>query len=217
MKKFKLIAAAMALVIAGLATMAADHIDAPAVTSTNFDIADLFVFESPADPSNMVFAVTSQGLLSPNATKDAAFDENVMIEFNIDNDGDNVEDLLIQGVVRDGKMITFGPFAPTTTGLNSTITTSANRVDTDITAYGEAKITNTNGGVKTFAGPRDDPFFFDLGAFQAILGGQATGFNDPGTDTFAGTNVLAYVVELPKTMLGTSDMINVWVETKRKN
>jgi hypothetical protein len=35
--------------------------------------------------------------LSPNATA-AAFNENVMIEINIDNTGDNVEDLVIQAI-----------------------------------------------------------------------------------------------------------------------
>jgi hypothetical protein len=38
-------------------------------------------------------------LLSPNATA-AAFNENVMIEINIDNTGDNVEDLVIQAIKR---------------------------------------------------------------------------------------------------------------------
>jgi hypothetical protein len=39
-------------------------------------------------------------LLSPNATAAAAFNENVMIEINIDNTGDNVEDLVIQAIKR---------------------------------------------------------------------------------------------------------------------
>jgi hypothetical protein len=34
-----------------------------------------------------------------------------------------------------------------------------------------AAVTSTQNGMKFFAGPRDDPFFFDLGQFQAILGG----------------------------------------------
>jgi hypothetical protein len=38
-------------------------------------------------------------LLSPNATAAAAFNENVMIEINIDT-GDNVEDLVIQAIKR---------------------------------------------------------------------------------------------------------------------
>jgi hypothetical protein len=46
-------------------------------------------------------------LLSPNATA-AAFNENVMIEINIDNTGDNVEDLVIQAIKKDDKMYFFG-------------------------------------------------------------------------------------------------------------
>jgi hypothetical protein len=48
------------------------------------------------------------------------------------------------------------------------------------------------------------------------LNGTATGFNNPGTDTFAGTNVLATIIEVPKSLLGTSATINVWAETKKK-
>jgi hypothetical protein len=70
--------------------------------------------------------------------------------------------------------------------------------------------------MKFFAGPRDDPFFFDLGQFQAILGGTATAFKNPGVDTFAGSNVLSVVVEVPKAMLGTASTLNVWAETKKK-
>ena len=66
------------------------------------------------------------------------------------------------------------------------------------------------------AGPRDDPFFFDLNQFKAILGGTASGFNNPGTDSFAGTNVLSTIIELPKSLLGSSSSINVWAETKQK-
>jgi hypothetical protein len=51
-------------------------------------------------------------LLSPNATAAAAFNENVMIEINIDNTGDNVEDLVIQAIKKDDKMYFFGPYAP---------------------------------------------------------------------------------------------------------
>jgi hypothetical protein len=50
------------------------------------------------ETANLVFAVNTQGL-SPNATAAAAFNENVMIEINIDNTGDNV-DLVIQAMKR---------------------------------------------------------------------------------------------------------------------
>lgn len=206
----------LSLIIAsGLILVAADHIDAPAVTGNAADITDFYAFQGN-DANNMVFAVNTQGLLSPNATGAATFNENVMIEINIDNTGDNVEDLVIQAIKRDGKMYFFGPYKPSMTGKSSMIDTKAASGDVDITAYGSSPITSTYSGMKFFAGPRDDPFFFDLGQFQAILGGTAPGFNNPGTDTFAGTNVLAVVVEVPKSMLGGSGTLNVWAETKKK-
>lgn len=205
-----------ALAVAMTLFLSADHIDAPKVTSTAQDIADYYAFESPSSSDNMVFVATVQGLLTPGTTGTAQFDENTLIEFNIDNDGDNVEDLVIQAIPRDGNMIVFGPVAPTMKGTESTILESADRVDVAITAYGEDAVIGSNNGVQVFAGPRDDPFFFDLGAYSEILAGNATGFNDPGTDTFAGTNVLAVVVEVPKSTLGNAATLNTWVETKTK-
>ena len=98
----------------------------------------------------------------------------------------------------------------------STVKTNATAGSVEISKYGESAITAQQNGMKFFAGPRDDPFFFDLAQFKAILAGHATGFNNPGTDTFAGTNVLSLVVELPKSLLGSSSTINVWAETKTK-
>ena len=67
-----------------------------------------------------------------------------------------------------------------------------------------------------FAGPRDDPFFFDLDQYHAILAGKAPGFNNPGKDAFAGTNVMSVVVEVPKKLLNSTGKINVWLTTKKK-
>lgn len=202
--------------VSGLILVAADHIDAPATMSGDAgDITDVYAFQGQ-NTSNLVFAVNTQGLLSPNATGAATFKDNVMVEINIDNNGDNVEDLVIQAIKRDDKMYFFGPVAPGTTGTTSTIKTTAASGNVTISQYGATALTAEQNGMKFFAGPRDDPFFFDLGQFQAILGGTATGFNNPGKDTFAGTNVMSIVVEVPKTMLGSSSTINVWAETKKK-
>src|SRR5712691_1464456 len=73
----------------------------------------------------------------------------------------------------------------------------------------------TRGGIKVFAGVRDDPFFFDLAQFKKIVAGMATRFNNPGTDAFAGTNVLAIVIELPSSMLGAT-RLGVWGSTSRQ-
>ena len=215
MKKTKILLGLSFVAISGLVLIAADHADAPAVTGNANDITDVYAFQGQ-DTNNMVFVVNTQGLLSPGASAAAAFNENVMTEINIDNTGDNVEDLVIQAIKRDGKMYFFGPIAPGTTGTSSTVKTLAASGSVDISAYGGTAITSTSNGMKFFAGPRDDPFFFDLNQFKAILAGTATGFNNPGTDTFAGTNVLATIVEVPKSMLGTSATINVWAETKQK-
>lgn len=216
MKKTKMILGLSLAVISGLILVAADHIDAPSTSTGDAgDITDVYTFQGQ-DPNNLVFAVNTQGLLSPNATAMATFKENVMIEINIDNTGDNVEDLVIQAIKRGNKMYFFGPYAPTTTGTSSTINKSAASGEVTVSAYGATPSIATKDGMTFFAGPRDDPFFFDLGQFKAILAGTATGFNSTGTDTFAGTNVLSIVVEVPKSKLGNSTSLNIWAETKKK-
>lgn len=196
--------------------VAADHIDAPAVSGGPADITDLYVFQSPENSSNLVFAANIQGLLDPVTTSTASFDPNLMLEFNIDNDGDNVEDLVIQCFYENDQLWVYGPAAPKSTGTQSRPITDAQNIRTSITRYNASPMVAQGNGIKAFAGPRDDPFFFDFTQYTAILDGTATGFNNPGNDTFAGTNVLSTVVEVPKSQLGGSGTLNVWVETKRK-
>jgi len=210
------------IAVLGGVIFAADHIDAPAVTgpgstSPANDITDIYAFQSPADNSKMVFVLNTQGLLSPAASASAAFSKNVMYEINIDNTGDNVEDLVIQCLVQNGKMRVYGPVAVVTPGTTSTVKTSGPLTEVDVTAYGAASPTIGNSsGILAFAGPRDDPFFFDLVRFKEIIAGTQAGFRIPGIDAFAGTNVMSIVVEVPKSMLGSAASINVWGETKSK-
>jgi len=216
MKKTKMVLGLSLVAISGLVFMAADHADAPAVTGNASDITDVYAFQGQ-DTNNMVFVVNTQGLLTPAGTAAASFNENVMLEINIDNNGDNVEDLVIQAIKRGDKMYFFGPTAPGTTGASSTVKTAAAAGSVAISSYGATAITATQNGMKFFAGPRDDPFFFDLDQFKAVLAGTASSFDNPGTDTFGGTNVLATVIEVPKSMLGgTGASINIWAETKKK-
>jgi len=223
MKKKLLLGSLLGIVLAGGILIAADHIDAPAVTgpgstSPGNDITDIYAFQSPADISKMVLVLNTQGLLSPGASATASFPSNVMYEFNIDNTGDNVEDLVIQCLVQGGKMRVYGPVAVGTPGLASTVKTSGPATEVNVTAYGAASpnIGSNGNGTRVFAGPRDDPFFFDLVRFREVIAGTQPGFRNPGVDTFAGTNVMSIVVEVPKTLLGTAATINVWGETKSK-
>jgi hypothetical protein len=79
-------------------------------------------------------------------------------------------------------------------------------------------ITDVQGGGRVFAGPRDDPFFFDLASFirwRDPDGDGAFTYTGPttfdGVDFFKGTNVSTIVLELPDSWLGSS--ANYWVTT----
>ena len=218
MKKRKVLLTVLAAVVAvtGGIIYAADHLDAPAVSNQTTDITDVYVFNGE-NTNNLVFVANTQGLLSPSATGAAKFDEKTLIEFNIDNNGDNVEDLVLQAIVMNGKMRVYGPYRPTATGTRSVIVPSAFTVQADITPYGQAAKIGEENGIKVFAGPRDDPFFFDLVQYQKVITGAASGFNNPGDDTFKGTNVMSIVIEVPKSRLGagSTGALSVWAESKK--
>jgi hypothetical protein len=72
-------------------------------------------------------------------------------------------------------MYFFGPYAPGTTGTSSTIKTSAASGSVAISKYGAAAVTSTQNGMK-FSWDLETIHSFDLGQFQAILGGTATAF-----------------------------------------
>ncbi len=215
-KQFLFTALATAgITICGL-ILAADHIDTPTVTGKSTDITDVYAFRGQ-DPNNIVFVANTQGLLSPAATSGAQFDSNTLLEFNIDNNNDNVEDLVIQATYSNGKIQFYGPVKPTTTGTRSQLEGNVT-VEVPVTAYGAGSPSvGSKNGISVFAGPRDDPFFFDLDRFKKIIAGQETSFRNPGVDAFAGTNVLSLIIELPKSLLNASGgKINLWLETKKK-
>jgi len=235
MKKTKIVAAigGIGLVILSIVMIAADHVDAPNIVGTSMDIGDLYAFEGD-NPDNTVFVVTLQGMLTPgNVTDNANFDEDVLIELNIDNSGDFVEDLVIQAVKRGDSMYFFGPAAPIETGLNSEVLTSANMNFVRISTSDET-FTQLNDGMSFFAGPRRDPFFMDFNRSQEVLSGAAApeGFFPEGqsSDFFNELNILAIVIEVPNAMLGSAPThiggsvgisglppaYNVWVSAKRK-
>lgn len=231
-KKTVSIAAIIGLLVVTPFLISGDHLDTPATFGTTSDITSFYAFEGE-NPNNIVLIANLQGLLPPGtATENAQFDEDVLIEFNIDTTGDLSEDLVIQAIKRGDTMYFFGPVAPFSTGIQSEIATFApedRRGKVAIsagTSDAEAIVSESN-GIKFFAGPRDDPFFFDLNRFNAIVASEVSGFNAEGNDTFAGSNVLSIAIELPKSILGagstqtnpfepTTPVLSMWVESKRK-
>ena len=236
MKKTKLftVIGVFSLLLLSLTFMSLDHVDATNVTGTSSDIADFYAFEGD-NPDNTVFVVTIQGILAPGGvTENAVFDEDVLIEFNIDNTGDFVEDLVIQAIKRGDSIYFFGPAPPNQTGLESDVLTSAATHLVQISTTQESFITNED-GMSFFAGPRREPSYFDFNRFIDIANGNAApeGFYPPeeSTDFFVELNTLAIVVEVPNSLLGNAPphilesqgginglppAYNVWVSSKRK-
>ncbi len=234
LKLGRILAFASVGVAVAIGLIAADHVDAPAVAGTSSDIADLFAFEGE-DPDNTVFVVDLQGPFTPgSATTDAAFDEDVLVSINIDNTGDFVEDLVIHAIAQDGQMYVTEPTAVTTPGTTTTIASNDGFFGTPISSTTEQIIGTTDNGIQVFAGPRRDPFFFDLNRFNMVATGAVVpdGFLPPAeaSDFFINFNTLSIVVEVPNSLLGDApahvaaavginglpDAYNVWVTTKRR-
>jgi len=227
MSKTKFFAGIALLAIAGAFLIAADHLDAPSSGGTTADIADFFAFEPTLGSDNTTFVVDLQSSVLPDLAY-GTFDEDVLTEINIDTDGDLVEDYVIQAYPQDGIMYFFAG-TPIQTGLNSQIL-----VDNplgEVTISGStAVVAEGMGGTKLFAGPRQDPFFFDFFQFNAVINADVNsapmGFKTAAEaeDTFDGANTMSIVLEIPNSMLGTTSATNAlgipvyktWVTTNRK-
>ncbi len=217
-----------ALLVTAIILVAADHIDAPGSMGTTADIADYFAFEPTTGSDNTTFIVDLQSDVLPDLAF-GTFDEDVLTEINIDVDGDLVEDLVIQAIPRDGTMYFFGPVAPSQTGLSSSVLTNSPLGNVEISGS-TAIVETTANNVKLFAGPRQDPFFFDFFQFNAVISPELDsapgGFLPPdeATDTFDGANTLSIAIELPNSLLGAPtatnalglNVYNTWVTTNRK-
>lgn len=214
-----------AITIVGAILVAADHIDAPGSMGTTADIADFFAFEPMQGSDNTVFIVDLQSNVVDGLAY-GSFDENVLTEINIDTDGTLVENLVIQAIPRDGRMYFFGPAAPSASGTNGTVL-----VDSPLGSVGISSATaiveTTSDGVSLFAGPRQDPFYFDFFRFNEVLAPSPednAGFNVPGEDTFDGANTMTIAVEIPNSLLGEPTGTNVlgvpvyktWITTNVK-
>ena len=224
----------------------ADHLDAPLVkTDARIDITDIYAFRSSASRSTLVLNVNP--LTAPGSTKTATFRPGALYEIKIDTNGDARADIAYRVTfgkptsLSDGARVqtytvkrSTGPTADKHTWRGTTIASGRT------TAYGHTlKTADISGGGHAFAGPRDDPFFFDLVGFkhlkERLLAGSTTvgsagdGANcaladdDPGakllscftgTDTFAGTNVSSIVLQVPNTMIGGAGRhVGIWATT----
>ncbi|MGV0023865.1 DUF4331 domain-containing protein [Phormidesmis priestleyi] len=207
-----------------LPARASDHQDTTFLANklTAADLTDLFVFESPSDPSKVVLAMDFDPLITQGEVR--PFDPAILYQFKIDKTGDNVEDLVLQfrinGRGRKQSVSVFGPGRPAKVGTESKLIRSTGTGKLNQAFYAKK-------GLKVFVGQRKDPFFFDLEQFFKILPDRnyqvqpnpgppltVVSFRPPGEakDTLAPFNVHSIVVELPRKLLGDGK-IGAWITT----
>jgi hypothetical protein len=224
-----LVAALVAAIgVAPMLVAGADHLDAPTVkTDKRIDITDIYAFRS--GPGRTTVAINVNPLLSPAATETAHFRPSALYELKVDTNGDAVADIAYR--FRFGKVAERDDDSDQTVQVRRATGAAAARTEWSgkVVANGRTTeadddpvVTGLAGGGRLFAGPRDDPFFFDLAGFvqfkQRLLAGSTDlgellgGFT--GTDTFAGTNISAIVLELPTSKLGpTGSTVGIWATT----
>lgn len=222
--------AALSLGLA-MPALAADHADAPAAASEPLaDIADLYAWMTPeADKLNLVITV------APFATQETAWSDAVVYAFHVGSS-------MGYGMAGAEATILCKFYDPTHIECWAG--------DEYVTgAVGDAAgLTSDGGGLKVFAGLRDDPFFMELTGFQnavgavieaapnlafdaagcpavdeatsAVLVGALTSGNDgaPASDTLAGANVMALVVQVDKALVTSGGpLLSVWASTHAAN
>jgi hypothetical protein len=197
----------IALTVHTVPTQASDHGDAS--ISKNDPIAnltDLYAFVDPhceavagqgceADPIELIVALT----LNPGATGEEQFSEDVLYHFYFENDSG--ADSQIDCSFSAGQMVTCA-------GMGG-LSVSAR--------VGE---TGVNGDIRVYAGLRDDPFWWDAEAQERFETLGIAAYTDPGTDSLAGSNVLAIVIGIKITAMsgGTTPNHNVqkvWAASER--
>jgi hypothetical protein len=200
----------------------ADHRDAPGVNEDpRADINDIYAFMNP-NTGNVVLAMTINPF-QVGGLPGVAFGSDVLYEFKIDNDGDNVEDLVVQTtftplVPGPQRFNVRGPARPRLAGTASSLLLPDAPA---ISGPADGTVTVVGGGnvLRAFAGLRDDPFFFDLVLVFRLLGISPGGplTRAPGIDFFDSLNCSILALEIPPAALRgrAGDILRIWATTGR--
>ncbi len=231
------------VVLAGAAALVrvalgSDHQDTPLVElNPTQDMTDVYAFPG-STPGRIALVLNSRAFLTPAQTAGASFDNSLLYQFKIDNNGDAKEDKVIQvtfnGTGTNQTVEVRGPVDPPVQGaMGDKVSTTAPTVSGKINT-----VLGTSSGMQVFAGPRDDPFFIDLEAAFCILPDRkpVTGplasicaltpnpsapffFRPAGqaVNYVKGFNVLSIVVELPSSMIekGAPGKLGIWGSISR--
>lgn len=194
---------------------AADHADAPEVIKNlNLDLLDLFLFRSPNDSDNAVLILTVNANEPGSVADKDLFDDTGKYVVYVDRDADLVADFELHFFL-DLFNKNFAVYVGTTAYAG---------------AFGEVK---EEGGVKVFAGARDDPAFMDFEGTTAFFasgcasddGFSGTGVRCANTGSpenfYEAFNVGVLAIELPVTTLtggasASEGTIKVWAKSFKR-
>ncbi|MEA2677165.1 MAG: hypothetical protein QOJ81_1306 [Chloroflexota bacterium] len=183
----------------------ADHLDSPVVAAQgSVDITDVYAFTASSGNATVFIVGVNPGAGAlPNSG--TTFGSGVDYKIKVDTNGDLIPDIHY--------LYRFG--APNGMGVQS-LKMWRNGV---LTVNGWTDQDNLlPGGGRTTAGLYDDPFFFDLAAFQGavLMSGNGRTFCDGGTtDFFLGLNLSAIVLRVPNSSLGGNGVnIGIWATTE---
>jgi Domain of unknown function (DUF4331) len=189
---------------------AADHLDPPARTDPAADsrpdpasdIADVYAFH---DANRVVMIVTFAG--PGAATSPATYDPNVRYRINVSNAGSRTTtEFPIDVQFGRDTSATGAPFGVRVRGVPGVTGDIIGPVETNL----------ARDGVRVRAGLFDDPFFFDLQGFRDTQSTGTLSFRN-NRDFFAGTNLTAVVIEIPRARLANgTNPIDIWAETARQ-
>ena len=221
---------AVGAALLSLVVLSADHAESPgADADAAADLADVFIFPSPEVSTRLVAAITFGGRPAPRSRIDGSFycDPAVLYTFFIDRadaagNFDSIPDLQIYARFGRNSAGQCGLQLENVPGAGGTF---SSRIE---------EVFASSGGVRAFAGLRNDPFFFDAEGLTALLGTFATpgqngdlvsAFRLGGTaarrDSFAFRNVSAIVFEMdldavaPRSGSGVRPKLRVWGTTSR--
>ena len=207
---------------------AADHADSPLVASDpGADLADVYAFLDPNDNTKAILAMDVHGFIVPGENANlGGFDPDVTFRFNIENTGGAVPDKFIEITFDDQisrskpqKAHVKIPAARPQDVISFSALTTVSSATSSTSSVPNIQICD---GITFFAGVTDDPFFFDIPAFNRFVGSVLAGAPNlsllsRGRDTFAGYNVQMIALSVPVDLLKgkTNNVIGVSATTLR--
>jgi Domain of unknown function (DUF4331) len=216
---------------------ASSHREAPLIAEDpSGDNTDLYAFRSPDKPNTLTIVSNWIPGEDPAAGPNwYTFSPSARYNVKIDRTGDGRADVTyaFRFKTPTGPLFLGNTSQPFTVMSNGKVwakgTTPPNNIGPRLLGFlgvknynaAVAKSIVSKGGVKVFAGQRDDAFFGDIGAIFDLLGFRkvgTTGDKGGGKDFFAGYNVHAVALQIPISQLDNRrHTIGIWSSTDRRN